>query len=71
MFDIEQHQRDKLRRLEQRCEALETTRDQLLRIVAELVRTQFADTPVDPLEYLNILVDIDRMTQELIAQVTT
>lgn len=64
-FDITAHQRERIRRLEQQVAGLEQTRDQLVRVLADVLDNQFRDTHVDQLEYLNAVVDCDRMRQEL------
>lgn len=65
VYDQASYQRNRIRRLEQRCAGLEQTRDQLVRVLATVVETQFRGTDVDPVEYLNVVVDCDRMRQEL------
>lgn len=63
-FDIDQHQRERLRRLEARCAHLEQERDQLVRLLAGVLAALFQDTYVDPAEYLQAMVDIDRAMLE-------
>lgn len=64
-FDVEAWRRERLRRIEQRCAGLELERDQLVRLLAGVLAALFQDTYVDPAEYLQRLMDVDRDMLEL------
>jgi hypothetical protein len=59
-FDIVAHHRKRTRQAEARAEALERLNAQLFRLLASILQDWFADTNVDPLEYLQACVNIDQ-----------
>jgi phosphoribosylamine-glycine ligase len=65
VFDIDQHQRDRLRRAEARVAMLEREQAQLVGLLAKVLAIVFDDTFVDPLEYLQRLVDVETQLAEL------
>jgi hypothetical protein len=64
-FDLSDHQRRRIRHLEQEVAAFEKREQQLYRIFAAVLVVMFEDTGVDPFEYLNRLVEVDNLKQEL------
>lgn len=64
-FDLHAHQRDKVRRLEAEIVGVRKTNATLIRLVAFMLTERFQDTEVDPVEYLQAIVDIDQSRQEL------